>query len=144
MKSMFQNQSEPDLSRNYSLVGTEEYLAPETLLDSDVSYASDLWSLGVIIYQMLMGETPFRGKTPMETYYNIKHKEITQFKLGLDPDARALIKGLLVKDPKDRFGATSISDVLTHPFFDEIDWSDLRSIPARDQKTKNKQIRTTQ
>jgi serine/threonine protein kinase len=50
------------------MVGTEEYLAPETLNDSEVSYVSDLWSVGVIMYQMIMGETPFRGKTPLETY----------------------------------------------------------------------------
>jgi len=36
--------------RNYSLVGTEEYVSPEILQDKEVSYASDLWSLGVIIY----------------------------------------------------------------------------------------------
>ena len=91
MKSLFQNQNDPDLSRNFSMVGTEEYLAPETLLDSDVSYASDLWSVGVILYQMLMGSTPFRGKRPLETFENIKTKEVSEFKLGLDEDACDLI-----------------------------------------------------
>jgi len=38
------------MSRHFSMVGTEEYIAPETIEDSDVSYASDLWSLGVIIF----------------------------------------------------------------------------------------------
>lgn len=38
------------MSRHYSLVGTEEYIAPETIDDTDVSYASDLWSLGVITF----------------------------------------------------------------------------------------------
>jgi len=56
------------MSRNYSLVGTEEYIAPETLEDTDVSYASDLWSLGVIMFQMLEGKTPFIGRTSFETY----------------------------------------------------------------------------
>jgi len=38
------------MSRHYSLVGTEEYIAPETIEDTDVSYASDLWSQGVIMF----------------------------------------------------------------------------------------------
>ena len=42
-------------ARHYSLVGTEEYLAPETLSDSDLNYTSDYWSLGVILYQLLCG-----------------------------------------------------------------------------------------
>lgn len=55
----------------YSLVGTEEYLAPETLSDTDLSYASDYWSLGVIMYQLLSGTTPFKGRSDLETYNNI-------------------------------------------------------------------------
>jgi serine/threonine protein kinase len=38
------------MTRNFSLVGTEEYIAPETISDTEVSYACDLWSLGVIIF----------------------------------------------------------------------------------------------
>jgi serine/threonine protein kinase len=50
MKQLFKNQADADDSRNFSLVGTEEYIAPETLDDVDVSYTADLWSVGVILY----------------------------------------------------------------------------------------------
>lgn len=58
-------------SRHFSLVGTEEYIAPETLDDNDLCYASDLWSFGIIMYELLCGETPFKGRTVLETYKNI-------------------------------------------------------------------------
>jgi serine/threonine protein kinase len=65
-------QSQADMFRTFSLVGTEDYISPEVLQDLEVTYACDLWSLGVIIFQMLSGYTPFKGKTPEETYTNIK------------------------------------------------------------------------
>ena len=73
-------------SRHYSLVGTEEYLAPETLSDSDLHYTSDYWSLGVILYQLLCGSTPFKGRSDLETYNNIqKSTEINFKKSNIDP-----------------------------------------------------------
>ena len=58
--------------RMNSLVGTEEYLAPETLSDmGELSYSCDYWSLGIILYQLLCGKTPFKGRSDLETYNNI-------------------------------------------------------------------------
>ena len=62
--------------RMNSLVGTEEYLAPETLSDmGELSYSCDYWSLGIILYQMLCGKTPFKGRSDLETYNNIQKCE---------------------------------------------------------------------
>lgn len=83
------------MSRHFSMVGTEEYIAPETIEDSDVSYASDLWSLGVIIFQMLEGKTPFIGKTAFETFKNISENKKTEFTTTSDEYAKDLIQNLL-------------------------------------------------
>ena len=96
------------MSRHYSLVGTEEYIAPETIADTDVSYASDLWSLGVIMFQMLEGKTPFIGKTAIDTFKNITTLKGLEFKNTTDEYAKNLIASLLRLDPDSRIGVDSI------------------------------------
>ena len=46
---------------NSLMIGTEEYVAPEILKGGEGTYASDLWSLGIMIYQWIVGHTPFKG-----------------------------------------------------------------------------------
>lgn len=58
--------------RTYSMVGTEEYIAPEVIQNVEVTFATDYWSLGVILYEMLTGKTPFRGHNSMQTFENIQ------------------------------------------------------------------------
>ena len=112
----------------YSLVGTEEYLAPETLSDTDLSYACDYWSLGVILYQLLCGSTPFKGRSDLETYHNIqKSQDITFTKPNIDAEAQDLIKQLLTKDPTQRIGFNGIEEIKSHPYFEGIDWTTVRS-----------------
>jgi 3-phosphoinositide dependent protein kinase-1 len=116
--------------RHFSLVGTEDYIAPETVEDREVSYSADLWSLGIIIYQMLCGETPFKGRTILETYQNIRNNELKFDKDNLDPMAKDLVARLLVKEPTLRIGAEDFEELKRHPYFDGIDWDNLRNNPA--------------
>lgn len=54
-----------------SFVGTEDYIAPEIINNEESTFASDLWSLGTIIYQFFVGRTPFKGSSPYYTFENI-------------------------------------------------------------------------
>lgn len=62
--------------RTNSFVGTEEYIAPEVIKGSGHTSAVDWWTLGILIYEMLYGTTPFKGKNRNATFANILHEDI--------------------------------------------------------------------
>jgi serine/threonine protein kinase len=73
------------------------------IISRQYSYASDLWALGVIIYQMLSDSLPFKGKNQDETFEKIK-KGVFEMPQSIKPDAQDLIKKLLVVNPELRIG----------------------------------------
>ena len=89
------------------------------------SYASDLWALGVIIFQLLTNEMPFKGKTQELTFEQIKKGDFTIPEF-VDESAKDLIKKLLVVCPSARLGAQNIDELMSHPFFSGIDFSTIK------------------
>ncbi|KAH7279205.1 hypothetical protein KP509_37G010200 [Ceratopteris richardii] len=119
--------AEPIASCN-SFVGTEEYIAPEVIVGSGHSSAVDWWALGILLFEMLYGRTPFRGKTRQRTFANILHKELTfPRRIPTSLAARQLINALLQKDPKRRLGSRGgANEVKAHPFFQGTNWVFIR------------------
>nr|AML78326.1 putative LOV domain-containing protein [Eleusine coracana] len=119
--------SEPATPSN-SFVGTEEYIAPEVITGASHTSAIDWWALGILLYEMLYGRTPFRGKNRKRTFYNILHKELTfPSSIPVSLAAKQLIHGLLQRDPTSRFGSTAgANDIKQHPFFQDIYWPLIR------------------
>lgn len=108
MKKMSKENS-PEHERNNSLVGTEEYVSPEILLNKSISYSSDIWSFGIILFQFFYGKTPFKGQTEFLTFENIIHKELEfPSDTAIPDEAKDLISKLLIKDPDQRIGAQDI------------------------------------
>ena len=93
------------LTRANATVGTPEYMAPEQALGKSADQRSDLYALGIIIYQMLLGEVPFRGETPPETLLAHVHRPVP-LPSSVDPDIDPLLEANLVralaKNPEDR------------------------------------------
>ncbi|KAL2203597.1 putative Serine/threonine-protein kinase nrc-2 [Sarocladium strictum] len=117
--------------RTNSFVGTEEYIAPEVIKGSGHTSAVDWWTLGILIYEMLYGTTPFKGKNRNATFANILHEDIPFPDHSGAPQisnlCKSLIRKLLIKDETRRLGARAgASDIKAHPFFRTTQWALIR------------------
>lgn len=113
--------------------GTTEYLAPEVLLDeSGYTKMVDFWSLGVLIFEMCCGWSPFYAENTQQMYKNIAWGKVRFPKEVLSPEGRSFVKGLLNRNPKHRLGSINDArELRAHAFFNDIDWNLLKakSIP---------------
>ncbi|KAK9280052.1 hypothetical protein L1049_013737 [Liquidambar formosana] len=123
--------AEPMDVRSMSFVGTHEYLAPEIVSGEGHGSAVDWWTLGIFIFELLYGVTPFRGVDNELTLANIVARALEFPKEPTMPAAaKDLISQLLVKDPARRLGSTmGASAIRHHPFFQGVNWALLRCTP---------------
>ncbi|KAG5358865.1 Serine/threonine-protein kinase nrc-2 [Yarrowia sp. C11] len=118
--------------RTNSFVGTEEYIAPEVIRGNGHTSAVDWWTLGILIYEMLFGMTPFKGKNRNLTFSNVLKQEVN-FPSGsgyqsISSSCKNLIRKLLIKDEHKRMGSKAgASDIKNHPFFKNTQWALLRN-----------------
>lgn len=109
--------------KSNSFVGTEEYVAPEIIQGYGHDFAVDWWSLGVVLYEMLYGSTPFKGLNRKETFFRILTKAPEL--VGEATPLRDLIGKLLIKDPMQRI---KLEGIKGHDFFKGINWDLLLQI----------------
>uniref|UniRef100_A0A8C7YLS3 non-specific serine/threonine protein kinase n=1 Tax=Oryzias sinensis TaxID=183150 RepID=A0A8C7YLS3_9TELE len=98
----------------------------KVLEDNDYGRAVDWWGLGVVMYEMMCGRLPFYNQDHERLFELILMEEI-RFPKNLAPEAKALLAGLLKKDPKQRLGGgpDDAKEVMTHKFFISINWQDV-------------------
>ncbi|CDO95742.1 unnamed protein product [Kluyveromyces dobzhanskii CBS 2104] len=119
----------PNESRTF--FGTPDYLAPETIKGTGESNTCDWWSVGCILFEFLFGYPPFHGNCADEVFENILSGEIswpdfpdseTELEY-ISPEAKDLIKKLLVLDPEKRLGANGSQEIKDSPYFKDVDWN---------------------
>ena len=110
-----------------SLCGTAEYLSPEMIQRQGHGKATDWWSFGAIIYEMLVGLPPFYSKDRDRLYQNIKYSDPKLDYPFLSEDAKDLCSKLLKKDPNERLGSgpNDAEEIKSHPWFNAIDWDKI-------------------
>lgn len=106
--------------------GTPEFMAPEILLEQRYGRAVDWWAFGILLYEMLLGQAPFRGDDEDEIFDAILEDE-PLYPIQMPRDSVSLLQRLLTRDPARRLGAgpNDAEEVKAHPFFRDVNWDDL-------------------
>nr|BAK09601.1 atypical protein kinase C [Lymnaea stagnalis] len=116
--------------------GTPNYIAPEILRGEEYDFSVDWWALGVLMYEMLAGRSPFDAvgnadnpdQNTEDYLFQIILEKPIRIPRSLSVKAASLLKGFLNKAPAERLGChpqTGFSDIQSHPFFRTIDWEML-------------------
>jgi serine/threonine kinase 38 len=116
----------------FSTVGTPDYIAPEVFSQQGYNETVDWWSVGVILFEMMIGYPPFYSDEPSLTCQKIVHWKKTlriPSEAQLSPSAVDLILSLM-RDSHERLGANGVEEIRSHPFFIGIDWNRLREMEA--------------
>lgn len=127
-------------SKSFTLCGTPEYLAPELVLSRGHDKSVDYWALGCLLYELLVGHTPFQDEQHDEIFKKVIHSQKhLAFPRGLDNDSQDLVKKLLNHNPAFRLGNLlgGPADIMEHSFFAGLDWAQLKAkaLPAPYQPT---------
>jgi serine/threonine-protein kinase len=94
------------LTKEHTTLGTFHYMSPEQTQGEDVDYRTDIWSLGVVLYEMIAGQLPFKGDYEQAVMYSILNEDpepLTALRTGVPMDLERIVWKLLAKDPADRY-----------------------------------------
>lgn len=118
-------------AKTYTVCGAADYLSPEQISQRGHSQEVDLWSLGVTLYELIVGEHPFTATNEVAVFSKISSLgkssfPYLQFSLSIPVDLSSLVSQLIVPDSKQRLGHSGkLSELKKHKCFSSIDWKKI-------------------
>ncbi|XP_061339183.1 serine/threonine-protein kinase AtPK2/AtPK19-like isoform X2 [Gastrolobium bilobum] len=121
-----------ETARSNSMCGTLEYMAPEIVMGKGHDKAADWWSVGILLFEMLVGKLPFTGGNRQKIQQKII-KDKMKLPAFLSSEAHSLLKGLLQKDASKRLGSgpSGSEEIKSHKWFKSVHWKKLEAREVR-------------
>ncbi len=116
-----------------AVMGTISYMSPEQARGQELDARSDIFSLGIVFYEMVTGELPFKGDTPIDTMHAIAYEEarpVTVIRRNLSPQVHRIVLRCLRKRPEDRYPEARALAADLKQLEQDLETGTRRSLPA--------------
>lgn len=106
--------------------GTPEFMAPEVIAGRQYDRSVDWWAFGVLLFQMLLCQSPFKGDDEDEIFNAIEHDDV-KYPITMPRQTVLVLQALLTKDPSERLGAGTrdAEEIMEHPYFADVNFDDV-------------------